>query len=41
MCSMYSDLLRELDPELSEADLDKQISATFPTWFKTHVRESL
>jgi hypothetical protein len=38
MCSMYSDLLRELDPELNELDLDKQVSTTFPTWFNTYVR---
>ncbi|WJX28589.1 hypothetical protein P8452_17287 [Trifolium repens] len=38
--NMYSDLLRELDPELNELDLDKQVSTTFPTWFNTYVRDS-
>ncbi|KAK2395909.1 hypothetical protein QL285_057599 [Trifolium repens] len=38
--NMYSDLLRELDPELNELDLDKQVSTTFPTSFNTYVRDS-
>jgi len=38
---MYSNMLRELDPELNEADLDKQVSTTFPVWFKRYVCESL
>ncbi|XP_058733815.1 uncharacterized protein LOC131605484 [Vicia villosa] len=37
---MHSDLLRELDPQLNETDLDKQVSASFPTWFKTYVLDS-
>ncbi|XP_057436487.1 uncharacterized protein LOC130728921 [Lotus japonicus] len=37
---MYSDLLRELDPVINDADLDKQISMKFPTWFKTYVLDS-
>ncbi|KAK2413382.1 hypothetical protein QL285_036100 [Trifolium repens] len=38
--TIYSNLLRELEPQLNEADLDKQISTTFPTWFKTYVLNS-
>lgn len=38
---MYSDMLRELDPGLNEADLDKQVSTAFPAWFKRYVCESL
>lgn len=41
MYSMHSNLLRELEPDLNEADLYKQVSMTFPAWFKTYVCESL
>lgn len=39
MCSIYSDFLRELDPDINEVDLDKEISTKFPTWFKAYVRK--
>ncbi|XP_057444296.1 uncharacterized protein LOC130736486 [Lotus japonicus] len=38
--NIYSDLLRELDPEINDEDLDKQISMRFPTWLKSYVLDS-
>ncbi|KAJ1436588.1 hypothetical protein SESBI_04204 [Sesbania bispinosa] len=35
--NMYSNLLRELDPNINDADVDRQISTTLPTWFKKYV----
>ncbi|KAJ1424617.1 hypothetical protein SESBI_11573 [Sesbania bispinosa] len=38
--NMYSNLLRELDPGINGADVDRQISTTFPTWFKNNMLDS-
>ena len=30
-------MLRELIPDISDSEVDKEISKLFPTWFKEHV----
>ena len=30
-------MLRELVPDISDIEIDKQISTSFPSWFKEHV----
>ncbi|RDX89294.1 hypothetical protein CR513_28998, partial [Mucuna pruriens] len=37
---IYTEFLRELNPTASDAEIDSDISSTFPTWFKQYVLNS-